>query len=323
MGFALLKRDSSDEGADGVSVTERLRAWWNGDEVAAGSASKDGNGKKASEGASGGSDSDESDGSVEAGDNPWSETRRQLAQEIWSHGFVVPGGTDYIEKLVSGCNLTAAETMLEIGVGMGGGTRTIIGKFGNYVTGYERDENLSAAAMRHAVTYEIDDKLEVTTLPFEELNLKAKYFRAALVRDILYSMEDKTALISKISNSLKKGESYLIVTDFLFDADNESEELAAWKAVEERPVFPWTEGELVKAFEGVGLQIRIIDEESDEYCTMVVDAWSEYMKTIDGNEVSPEMGQALEREGEFWARRVAALKAGALHYYRIECVKST
>lgn len=329
MGIALLNKDSSDEIADGVTVKDRLRAWWNGDVLAPRPVSRGGQTRNFDQDVGVETDADEPGASSEprvsseAGEIPWSETRRQLAEEIWSHGFVVPGGTDYIEKLVSGCSLTAAETILEIGVGMGGGTRTIIAKFGNYITGYERDPNLAAAAMRHAVTYDIDDKLEVTALPFEELNLKSNYFRAALLRDILYTMEDKAGLISKIGDSLKSGVSYIVMTDFLFDADDESEELAAWEAVEERPVYPWTEAELTKAIEGAGVQPRIVDDESEEYCAMVVDAWSEYMKTIKGAEISPEMGRELEREGEFWARRVAALKAGALRYYRIEAVMTS
>lgn len=311
MGFALRKKDSGDEPSDGVSVKDRLRAWWNGDEL-------DAKPNKNSVGSRG-----ESDLALEEDVETWSETRQKLAQEIWSHGFVVPGGTEYIEKLVSGCSLTEAETMLEIGVGMGGGTRTIIGKFGNYVTGYERDENLAAAAMDHAITYEIDDKLEITSLPFEELKLKPKYFRAALVRDILYTMEDKAGLIAKISGSLKSGESSLVMTDFLFDAEDESEELLAWKAVEERRVYPWDEQSLTKALEAAGVQPRIVNEEGDEYCAMVVEAWSDYLKTIDEAEVTPELGREMEREGEYWARRVAAIKSGALHYYRIEGVKSS
>lgn len=321
LGLDLLKEDGSDEIADSVSVKDRLRAWWNGEELAARPAAGSGNSLKAVHDAAEDVDANEPVVSPAAGENPWSETRRQLAQEIWSHGFVVPGGTEYIEKLVSGCSLTAAETMLEVGVGMGGGARTIIGKFGNYVTGYERDENLTAAALRHAVTYEIDDKLQVSTVPFEELTLKSKYFRAALLRDVVYTIEDKAEIISKVVDSLKAGESYLVMTDFLFDADDQSDELAAWQAAEERPVYPWTEAAVIKAMERAGVQPRIVDDESEDYCTMVIEAWSDYMKTIDSTEISQEMGKQLEREGEFWARRVAAMKAGVLHYYRIEAVK--
>ncbi|MDA0651674.1 MAG: hypothetical protein O3C49_00160 [Proteobacteria bacterium] len=322
LGFALLGNDSNDETADGASVKDRLRAWWNGDELPVRPAPQGGNRKKSDQRAHDDGDAGGADAGG-AGDNSWPEIRRKLAEKIWSTGFVLPGGTDYAESLVSGCSLTAAETMLEIGVGMGGGTQIIIGKFGNYVSGYERDADLAAAAMRHAVTYNIDEKLVVKTVPFEELNLKSKYFRAALMREIVYTMEDKAGLIAKISDSLKTGSSHLVMTDLLFDADDGSEELAAWKAVEGRPVYPWTEAALTKALGRAEMQPRIIDDESEEYCAMVVDAWSEYMKTIEGVEIAPEMGRVLEREGEYWARRVAALKAGVLHYYRVEAIKNT
>ena len=315
LGIALPGNDSNDETADGASVKDRLRAWWNGDEPPARPVPQGGNRKKTNQRVS-----DDAGGAV---DNSWPETRRKLAEKLWSAGFVLPGGTGYAESLVSGCSLTAAETMLEIGVGMGGGTQIIIGKFGNYVTGYERDADLAAAALHHAVTYDIDDKLVVNTVPFEDLTLKSKYFRAALMREIVYTIEDKEGLITKISESLKTGGSHLVMTDLLFDADDGSEELAAWKAVEGRPVYPWTEAALTKTLGRAEMQPRIIEDESEEYCTMVVDAWSEYMKTIEGAEILPEIGRVLAREGEFWARRVAALKAGVLHYYRIEAVKDT
>ena len=121
MGFAVLRKDSSNETPDGVTVKDRLRAWWNGDILVDRPASEGGNSRKSDH------DAEMSPVSAAPGESTWTETRRQLAQELWSNGFVVPGGTDYIEKLVSGCSLTAAETMLEIGIGMGGGTRTVIG----------------------------------------------------------------------------------------------------------------------------------------------------------------------------------------------------
>jgi hypothetical protein len=64
------------------------------------------------------------------------------------------------------------------------------------------------------------------------------------------------------------------------------------------------------------VQPRIIDDEIDDYCAMVVDAWSESMKFIDGTDLSPEMGRELEREGEFWARRGAESWRAALLSHR-------
>jgi len=309
-GFAL-RKGASDSGAQpDVPIKERFRAWWNGYELPKKPA--DAEGPSAEHAAQ-----DKAAGSGAM----WNKTRRQLAESVWSPGFVAPGGSKYVEKLVSGCSLTAAETMLEIGVGMGGATRTIIGKFGNYVTAYERDAALAEAAREHAVTYDFDDKLEVINAPVEDLDLKLGYFRAALLRDIFFTVKDKKDLLTKVSQSLKSGDSYMIATDFLFDSDNDAPELKAWKEAEEQPVYPWTEGELTKTLASLGVTPRIIQDESDDYRAMVVEAWSDYLKSIKGKEVSEEMGRQMEKEGEFWARRVAALETGALRYYRIEAVK--
>jgi ubiquinone/menaquinone biosynthesis C-methylase UbiE len=318
VGFALRKEDSDGGAKGGAPIKERLRAWWNGYDLPKNPAANPESGRKGNQARNDGDAA--STGEPEDGAG-WNEMRRQLAQEIWSPGFVVPGGAKYVEKLVSGCSLTAAETMLEIGIGMGGGTRTIIGKFGNYVTAYERDKALAEAARQHAITYDFDDKLEVFNAPVEELKLKSGYFRAALLRDILFTVQDKKSVLAQVSQSLKSGDSYLIATDFLFNADNDSPELNAWKDAEERPVYPWTEGELTKCLVSVGFTPRIIEDESDEYRAMVVESWSEYLKSIRDKEVGEAAGKQMAHEGEFWARRVAAIETGALRYYRIEAVK--
>jgi hypothetical protein len=77
----------------------------------------------------------------------------------------------------------------------------------------------------------------------------------------------------------------------------------------------------MKGLESVGIQPRIVEDEGSDYCAMVVAAWSEYINAVQGKEVSDEMGQEMAREGEFWARRSAALESGSLKYFRIEGVK--
>ena len=323
MAFALWRKSADgDRPVDGVSFKERFLAWWNGHDVQPRSSAPDEISQALAVDA--GADApDEAKGQPDGTSGDWTDTRRQLAQEIWSPGFVVPGGTEYVQKLVGGCSLTAAETMLEIGVGIGGCTRTIIAKFGNYVTGYERDADLAAAARRHAVTYEIDDKVEVIVAPFHDLTLKSGYFRASLLRDIIYTIEDKAGLIRKVGDSLKSGESFIIMTDFLFDADDTSAELEAWAEVEEQPVYPWTEDALKKSLKAADITLRIFEDESEDYKRMVIKAWSEYLNSVNGSDVTEEMGKELAREGEFWARRIAAIDAGVLRYFRIEGVKNT
>ena len=123
---------------------------------------------------------------------------------------------------------------------MGGNATTIIAKFGNYVTGYENDEKLAAEAKKSAIKFDIDGKVKIVGESFDLAKVKTNYFRAVLMREVLYTMEYKETVVAKIYVSLKEGEAYLVITDFLFDEDAASEELTAWKEVQPNPIYPWT-----------------------------------------------------------------------------------
>ena len=236
---------------------------------------------------------------------------------------MVPGGTDYVAKLVAGCTLSPAETLLEVGVGMGGCSKAIIEKYGNYIIGYEADENLGDSARLFSTVHKFQDRLEVINERYEAILPKSGYFRAALLRDVLYTVEDKEALLRRVIGSLKRGVSYLIMTDFLFDQDDMSPELKAWVESEECPVYPWTEAALTKCLKLVGLTPRVILDDSEDYQSLVNQAWGDYLKRLQEERTSDGMRVVVAREAERWTLLVAALQNGSLHHYRIECVKTS
>jgi len=252
----------------------------------------------------------------------WSPTRMKVAQGLWTPGFVVPGGAAYVEELVNGCGLSAAETMLEIGVGLGGGTRAIIGRFGNYVTGYERDASLASEARKQAITHNLDSKLEVINAEPDKLKLKKNYFRAALVRDVLFTVEKKEALLEKVATSLKEGQAQMVITDLLFDAKSEAPELQRWIAAEPQPVYPWSLDALKAALAKINVIPRTAEDESDRYRRMVIKAWKDYLDKVDSEMLTSEIGPQVVHEAEFWARRLAAIEAGVLQYVHVVGVRT-
>lgn len=253
----------------------------------------------------------------------WSPVRMKVAQDLWTPGFIVPGGTGYVEELINGCGLSEAETMLEIGVGLGGGTRAIIGRFGNYVTGYERDAALASEARKQAITHNIDSKLEVIQAEPEKLKLKKNYFRAALVRDVLFTVEKKEAMLEKVVASLKEGEAQLIITDLMFDGKTGAPELKRWIAAEPNAVYPWSLDGLKVSLGKLKVLVRTADDRSDRYRRMVIKAWQDYLDKIDGETLSSEIGPQVVHEAEFWARRLAAIEAGVLQYVHVVAVKTS
>jgi len=321
VGLSLSKKSA---GGGGRSFKDRFAAWWHGTELR--EADPDFDDDDYEEVAAGDDSGDESAGGAAApaaSPGEWSEAKCEIAKGLWTSGFISPGGAEYVEELVAGCSLSSDETMLEVGIGMGGNTTTIIAKFGNYVTGYENDKKLAAEAKKTAVEYDIDSKVNVVGEPFDLAKVKTNYFRAALMREVLYTIEDKEAVITKICDSLKEGEAYLVITDLLFDEGAESEELKAWKDVQPTPVFPWTPEALKNSLAAHGVLARIIEDESARYSEMIRGAWARYLNEIKGQSVSEAFGQQLEYEAQYWLLLTNALDSGTLKYYRVEGIKTS
>jgi ubiquinone/menaquinone biosynthesis C-methylase UbiE len=323
LGLAATLWPFGDKSRRSVPLKRRLHAWWEGYDVEA--MPRRATAAAAAHDAPPAHGAEDFDSVFEAEKKQaaeWSPVRMKVVQDLWTPGFIVPGGAEYVEELINGCGLSAAETMLEIGVGLGGGTRAIIGRFGNYVTGYERDSALASEARKQAITHNLDSKLEVISAEPEKLKLKKKYFRAALIRDVLFTVEKKEALLEKIVKSLKEGQAQMVITDLMFDGKTEAPELKRWLSAEPQPVYAWSLERLRAALGKLNLVVRTADDESSRYRRMVIRAWQEYLDRIDGESLTAAVGSQVVHEAEFWARRLAAIDAGVLQYVHVVAVKS-
>ena len=252
----------------------------------------------------------------------WTAVRSRVVQDIWTRGFIVPGGEQYAADLMAGSQLNAAETMLEIGIGFGGSTRGIVRRYGNYVTCHERDPALVEEARRQAIEYKVADKLEIIQSNLDKVQLKSGYFRAALLRDVLYTVEGKSRLLEKVRNALKPGESQLVITDLMFDTGATAPELRRWVNAETIPVFAYSMNELTTELIRLGFVIRTADDESRLYRKMIIDAWKQYLTTLDTDSLPPEIGRQIVHEAHFWSSRIEAMDAGALRYVRVVAVRN-
>lgn len=302
---------------DDVTFGDRFRAWWDGQEVASA--------------ASGDSDEPDVDADMRSmrppGTKPisvpretWSDSRRAVAQMIWGEGFTLPGGEDYVLDMVNAFSLTPADSALEFGAGLGGGTAAIIGRFGSYMTCFERDAALRDAAAARAITLGIDDKVNSAPLQDQPADLRGNFFLGALVREVLYTVQDKDDFLFKIIQALK-AEGQLVVTDLIFEPDADAAEFEAWRDAEPEPCFPTTVDDVRNTFTRNNMVVRTAADESDEYRAMVIAGWGALLNRIDSN-MEPVLAEALVREAELWARRIAAIDAGVLRYYRFVGVKN-
>jgi ubiquinone/menaquinone biosynthesis C-methylase UbiE len=302
--------------ASEIPLTKRLHAWWEGYEL------------PASDEAAGNSQVDEpleeiSDGYPKPDSSIlWSEERRKLVQILWGQGFTFPGGVEYACELVSGFSLNPAVSMVEVGAGMGGGTRAIVEKFKAYVDAYEIDEDLAREGMMMSKIHSVNDKAPVQQLDIKSIDLKDQYYEGALIRDMLYTIEDKKDLVQKVVRAIKP-QCQIVVTDLIRASDSPNTELKNWMKSEPEEVHLWSVDEAQKCLASVNVLTRITADESDEYRTRVLSAWSNFLHRIETHPLGPELTVPLVDEVEMWARRIAAIDSGELRYYRFLGVKGT
>jgi len=312
----------SDDGVD-ATFGERFRAWWDGYELAA----RTSGARDAAADAEMPNVNEDLRSMRPPGAKPisaprelWSAPRRRIAQMIWGDGFTLPGGEDYVRTLVNAFALSPADSALEFGSGMGGGTAAIVGRFGAYMTCFERDAALREEARGRMITLGVDDKVNIEVMGDRLPDLRHNFFLGALVREVLSTTEDKEDFLFKIIQALKS-EGQLVVTDLVFDPDAASAELEAWLDVEPETHFPATVDDVRKILVQNKMVVRTASDDSADYRAMAIAGWLHLLSRI-GSGIDPVLADAVVVEAERWVRRIAAIDAGALHYYRFVGVKN-
>lgn len=318
MGLALPSffYESSDVDA---TFGDRFRAWWDGHEVAS-EGSRDADGNMPDVEADVHAMRPPGTKPVSAPRELWSKERRTIAQMVWGDGFTLPGGEEYVRNLINAFSLTPADSALEFGSALGGGTAAIVGHFGAYLTCYERDADLRADAGARALTLAMDDKVNLVPLQDKLADLRSNFFLGALVREVLCTFDDPEDFLYRIIQALK-AEGQLVVADLFFDDEQESPELQAWLEIEPQHYNPTSTEMVQRVLKKNNMVVRTAEDESDEYRATAIAGWVRMLDQLDAK-LEPALADALVYEAELWARRIAALDAGVLRYYRFVGIKN-
>lgn len=316
MALALFKSgDKDDGGGSKHSLKKRLRAWWEGYELLP----FDENGEGGSSTVSGAGEGAE-DETAEAVPE-WNPSRQKLVELIWGEGFSAPGGPEHVVDLAQPFGLTAENTMLEIGSGPGGGACAIADKIGSYVDGFDLSDDLVKQALETSMMKGLEKKAVVKKFDPEGFELKKNFYDGCLIREVLIAIEDKEALLEVVLEAIKPGKPVVITEMFL--TGPEAGPLAATSLEGEfGDVFPGEAAPIVAKVEASGFEIRVNNDETEEYTGKARAAWSELAERISGEDVDEGLAAALVRETELWDRRNEAFAAGELEMRRIVAFKN-
>ena len=284
----------------------RLKAWWDGNDLYVKPPAAPGGDKEV----------------VPSPALSWTEARIGLSQKIWGEGFSSPGEEDYILGLVKSLGLTPAMSVLDLGAGLGGAGRVMAQNFGCWVTSLEANADLAKAGNDISVKMGLTKKAPVEPFDPETVELKENAYDCVFSQGALFTMPGKERLLQQIDGSLKeKGQ--LLLTDFVkTETAVEGGALSKWIAQEPLEPQVWSAEDYTSYIEALGYDVRVVEDISDRFKTMVTKGWAAFLSSIDKAGLDHETGAALVTEVELWTHRTKTLESGELRISRLHALKT-
>tara|TARA_R110002110_G_scaffold85816_2_gene223453 strand:+ start:36688 stop:37677 length:990 start_codon:yes stop_codon:yes gene_type:complete len=250
----------------------------------------------------------------------WTDQRVAFCRRLWAISdeddeMIEPGGAEYTSSLLQAAALNASKSALDLSAGLGGGVRLMVGKLGLWVTASDPDRELVSRAQKLSVRRGLGKRAPITAYDPATLLLPENKFHAVLLRERLFRIQDKQAILETAHKSLKTGGS-LILTDFVLATEQSSvaDPVTAWLAKETEPPHLWTMDACRQVIEGVGLQIRTFDDASARYRQMILAGWAQFIDGLKREELTRDFVNTMMGEAEYWVRLERALGSGELVY---------
>jgi SAM-dependent methyltransferase len=248
---------------------------------------------------------------------PWDSRRIEITQFIWGEGYCGPGGPEQIIAMSKLLAMSPQMSALVIGAGLGGPSRVLAKEFGVWITGMEASEQLAEAAMEISIREGMAKKAPIRHYNPEEPGEFERNFDRAFAKDSLHMVANKKGLIDQISENLK-AEGLFLMTDFYLAnrAQADNEHLLAWKSRQDPVPRLVTVEEKMEMLEAADLGIRVNEDISDQYLSLISKAWSSADKVVAGlmeqGGEGRELIKVLMKEAEYWSDLSALLESGIL-----------
>lgn len=256
---------------------------------------------------------------------PWDDRRIEIAQYIWGEGYCGPGGPEHVIAMSKLLALSPEMSAMVIGAGLGGPSRVLASEFGVWITGFEESAKLAAAGMELSMRSGLAKKAEIRHYNPKNPEFDRNFDRA-FAKEALFAVENKSHLVKYVHKKLKD-EGLFLMTDYFLGRESvvNHPDYLEWKTKEPERPYPVPAGEMLEILKAEGFSIRVNEDVTQNYVTMISRAWAEADRVIANlmrqGEEGKQLVQVLVREAEFWSRRSRLLQSNILQVHRILAAK--
>ena len=247
----------------------------------------------------------------------WTPERLATTDALWGEGYQFPGGEIETLRLAKPLGLSKASSLLLIGAGAGGAACSLAKQLGVWVSGFESDPALVAAAVDRIARRNLSKHAQVELWNPAEPSFREGFYHHGLLLEPLRGNQPERTL-SAIVKALKPS-GHLMMMELVADKplDPTDAAVSAWAHLDRRdPRTMPTEITITRILGRLGLDVRVCEDVSERHRNHAMTGWRSAVRTME--EVMPDRRQVMRsvQEAELWLIRIRLFQAGLLRLVR-------
>jgi cyclopropane fatty-acyl-phospholipid synthase-like methyltransferase len=239
----------------------------------------------------------------------WPEERVMAVESLWGTGYVSPGGATETLRLSKPLGLTGNSTLLLLGGGLGGPALTITQSFKAWVSSFEADPVLAAAAEERRSSVDRAGRVSIGEWERERPRFKPRSANHALALEAMRGAPP-LPIIKSLAAALRP-QAQIVMTELVAEnpAPPGDREFGAWCRLEDRqPSLPRL-SDISTALEGQKFDVRVVEDISERHVSQTLEGWRAAVKAMEaGVRPAAAAAAAFVNEAELWLLRLRLMR---------------
>jgi SAM-dependent methyltransferase len=247
----------------------------------------------------------------------WNHDRLKITDALWGQGYQFPGAEIETLRLAKPLGLSKASSLLLLGAGGGGPACSLAIHLGVWVSGFEADTDLVAAAVDRVTRRNMTKHVQTEIWDPDQPKFRDGFYHHGLALEALHGSQPERVL-SAVARALKPS-GHLAMTELVADTplDPGNPVVAGWAHLERRnPKALPTEVTITRILGRLGFDVRVCEDVSERHVSHAMSGWRSLVRLMEDAPPTRREAMSSVQEAELWLLRLRLFETGALRLVR-------